>query len=72
MAEQLLDAAKKGDTETVIALLNRGANIEAGNSVSFSFSNSVSVWFAGSSTLTLTLTVPDPDPNPSPDVDGKN
>ena len=37
LTEQLTDAAREGDTEEVIALLDRGAQIEAVTVVSFSF-----------------------------------
>ena len=53
LSQQLLDAAWKGDTSAVIALLDGGANIDAVDGVSFSFSDSFSVWFAHSSTLAL-------------------
>ena len=55
---ELIRAASEGDTGTVRASLDRGANIEATNRVSFSFSDPFSVWFADSSTLTLILTEP--------------
>ena len=57
MEGRLLNAADEGDTRTVIALLDRGVNIEAKNSVRFSFQIH----------LVFGLVCPQLNPNPDPD-----